>query len=534
MFRFFKHIFSPSSTIKYRDQLALYLRTVPPTIETHLPYEKLKMSKSVICTADTKTRVIQTGKFTGRSPKDRYIVETTPRIHWNQINQSITESTFDMCFQEIKNYYGSIPKLYIFDALVGRGHLQKKIQFILEFDWQYHFVKNMFVEAPQNCTEPVDFRLWNGSSVVFDHWKINNMHSENFIILNIPQNTAIIGGTQYTGEMKKSIFSLMNYWLPQENVLPMHCAANHNLLTNETNLFFGLSGTGKTTLSVDDQVCLIGDDEHGWDDDGIFNMEGGCYAKTAGLSFHKEPTVFDAINEKALLENITLEKEIANFSDTTITENGRVSYPLSNVVSEKINGKHPSRIFFLCCDAFGIFPPVARLSRAQAIYYFLSGYTAKIGGTERGVYEPEPVFSACFGEAFMPLHPLIYAILLDEKIKKHRVQVYMINTGWTGGPYGVGKRMDLTMTRQCIQSITRYKESDLDCFFQSKDPNFGFVLPNELPLLDTKYNRQLNPIDTWKDKKIYWKQKHQLIKAFHENDRKYDFNSFMEYCGPCY
>ena len=223
----------------------------------------------------------------------------------------------------------------------------------------------------------------------------------------------------------------MNYWLPQENVLTMHCAANHNLLTNETNLFFGLSGTGKTTLSVDDQVCLIGDDEHGWDDDGIFNMEGGCYAKTAGLSFHKEPTVFNAINEKALLENITLEKEIANFSDTTITENGRVSYPLSNVVSEKINGKHPSRIFFLCCDAFGIFPPVARLSRAQAIYY-LSGYTAKIGGTERGVYEPEPVFSACFGEA-LPLHPLIYAILLT-KIKtscpsvhdKHRLDRWPI------------------------------------------------------------------------------------------------------------
>jgi len=316
-------------------------------------------------------------------------------------------------------------------------------------------------------------------------YKEYGLNSETFIAMNLEEKIGIIGGTHYGGEMKKSIFSLMNYLLPKKNIMTMHCSANKDKKTNKTALFFGLSGTGKTTLSADPNRSLIGDDEHGWDDNGIFNLEGGCYAKTIDLDPEKEPDIYKAIKENALMENVYLDSNfVPDYFNKEITENGRVSYPLEHIDNRDITsqGQHPNYIIFLTCDAYGVLPPVSKLSPEQAMYYFLSGYTAKVAGTERGIKEPQATFSACFGAAFMPLHPTKYAELLEQKIKKHDVKTYLVNTGWSGEPYGIGKRMDLPITRKCISAIL---DGSIEKSKLIEDPNFHFKVPKNIKDIDS-------------------------------------------------
>jgi phosphoenolpyruvate carboxykinase (ATP) len=481
-------------------------------------------------TKDTNTLTILSGEFTGRSPNDRYIVEHSNKIHWGDINRPMTSTVFQKLYSLVQEYYETLPSVFVFDAKVGRGQHQKKIRFLTENAWQHHFLKNMFQAVDFNCQKEVDFTLINAHNVKHKEWKKDELYSENFVALDFQSGIGLIGGTMYAGEMKKSIFSYINYVLPKNRCLTMHSAANVNTFTKESTLFFGLSGTGKTTLSVDGKVKLVGDDEHGWDENGIFNLEGGCYAKTINLSPIKEPFIFNAINEKALLENVFLEEGIPNYCNNSITENGRVSYPLKNIeniVKKTKQGwcaDHPTRIIFLTCDAFGVLPPIAKLTKEQAVYFFLSGYTAKIAGTERGINEPQATFSACFGEAFMPLHPLKYAILLEQKITKHNVSCYLVNTGWTGGSYGLpgAKRIDLQTTRACLQSVLNYKDSDIEHFFTKKDDAFGFVMPSRLPLLTPEKNKILDPENTWKDKNKYQKTKKMLVEKFIENQEKYN------------
>jgi len=367
-----------------------------------------------------------------------------------------------------------------------------------------------------------DFTIINGCKVdASDVYKDHDLNSEVFIAMNVEREVAVIGGTWYGGEMKKGIFSMMNYWLPLEGIMSMHCSANVGK-DGDSALFFGLSGTGKTTLSADPNRYLIGDDEHGWDDDGIFNFEGGCYAKTIDLSPENEPEIYAAIKRDALLENVWLEgpDNTPDYYNTSKTQNGRVSYPIHHIDNFKPDSMagHPDNIIFLTCDAYGVLPPVSKLSSGQAMYHFLSGYTAKVAGTERGVTEPEATFSACFGAAFLPLHPTKYADLLQQKLAKHGTNVYLVNTGWTGGAYGVGSRMSIQDTRACIDGI-------LDGSIKSSEfvthPVFGFDVPKTLGAIEPSV---LNPRDSWDDKAAYDAAAAKLAGMFKEN--------FVKYTGP--
>ena len=330
--------------------------------------------------------------------------------------------------------------------------------------------------------------------------------------------------------MKKGIFTIMNYWLPLNNIMSMHCSANISK-SGDTSLFFGLSGTGKTTLSVDKDRMLIGDDQHGWDDEGIFNFEGGCYAKTINLSSENEPEIYNAIKKDALLENIYLDNNNnVDFFNSSITENGRVSYPLNHIENRKNDslGNHPTNIFFLCCDAFGILPPISKLSDEQAMYYFLSGYTAKVAGTERDVTEPQATFSACFGAAFLTLHPTVYADLLKEKLQKHNTDVYLVNTGWSGGQYGVGERMSIQTTRSCINSVL---DGSFDLYGTYTFPRFNFQVPRTISNVDIDL---LSPIETWDNKSEYYNVSQKLIDMFQNNYKQFQQPSMTDYSkyGP--
>ncbi len=472
--------------------------------------------------SDLGAVMVDTGIFTGRSPKDKYFVKQPPSekyIAWGEINQPISKEIYEELLQKAKEQLSG-KEIYIMDVFVGASKSsRKKIRVVTEIAWQAHFVKNMFIrptEEELKDFEP-DFVMYNASKVTNEKWKEHGLNSEVFVVFNIEDNVAVIGGTWYGGEMKKGIFSMMNYWLPLEGKLPMHCSANIGK-DNDTALFFGLSGTGKTTLSADPNRRLIGDDEHGWDDEGVFNFEGGCYAKCIGLDPEKEPEIYGAIKKNALLENVVAdEKGKVDFNDSSKTENTRVSYPIFHIANheESLKGPHPKNIIFLSADAFGVLPPVSKLTKEQAMYYFLSGYTAKVAGTERGITEPVATFSACFGEAFLPLHPTVYAKLLGEKIEKHNVDVYLVNTGWTGGAYGVGKRMDLKATRACINAILdgSIKESEFD-----KTDVFGLHFPKTLKGVDSEI---LNPKNAWKDKDEYIRTRNHLAKLFIENFKKY-------------
>lgn len=468
------------------------------------------------------TMMVDTGKFTGRSPKDKYFVKQSPsqeHIAWGNINQPVAEEIFDELYADVIDYLSG-KDIYVTDGYCGANpETRKDVRFITEIAWQSHFVKNMFIrpDAADLLNFAPNFRVYNAAGMTNKNWEKHGLNSEVFVIFNIEKNIAIIGGTWYGGEMKKGIFTMMNYWLPLEKILSMHCSANVGQ-EGDVCLFFGLSGTGKTTLSTDAARKLIGDDEHGWDDAGIFNFEGGCYAKCIDLSADSEPEIFAAIKRNALLENVVAD-EAGNidFSDSSKTENTRVSYPIEHIDNHEPNLKagQPQNIIFLTCDAFGVLPPVSKLTKEQAMYYFLSGYTAKVAGTERGVTEPQATFSACFGEAFLPLHPTVYAKLLGEKMEKHGVNAYLVNTGWAGGGYGVGKRMSIKATRACVNAILdgsiNHVEFDQTRFFKLN-------IPKELHGVETAL---LNPRNAWEDKDSFDQTAKKLAGMFVDNFKKY-------------
>jgi phosphoenolpyruvate carboxykinase (ATP) len=467
------------------------------------------------------TMTVDTGKFTGRSPKDKFFVQQEPsnqNIAWGNVNKPVSAEIFDELYADVITYL-SDKDIYVTDGFSGDGAMRKSVRFITEFAWQSHFVKNMFIRP--NETELTDFspnfRVYNASNFSNEKWQNQGLNSEVFCIFNIEKNIAIIGGTWYGGEMKKGIFTMMNYWLPLEGILSMHCSANVGK-DGDVALFFGLSGTGKTTLSTDASRKLIGDDEHGWDDNGVFNFEGGCYAKCIGLVAENEPEIFGAIRRDALLENVAYDTNgVPDYNDSSKTENTRVSYPIQHIENHEptLRSGMPQNIIFLTCDAFGILPPVSKLSKEQAMYYFLSGYTAKVAGTERGVTEPQATFSACFGEAFLPLHPTVYATLLGKKMEQNGVNAYLVNTGWTGGGYGVGKRMSIKGTRSCVNAILdgSINHSEFEIM-----PYFNLTIPKTLGGVDTHL---LNPRNAWEDKAIFDATAQKLAEMFISNFKKY-------------
>jgi len=472
---------------------------------------------------DTGALVINTGKFTGRCPKDRFIVKDTITAHsvdWNDINQPIEGKYFDGLYQKIIDHLGK-KEIWIRDSYAcADPEYRLNIRTINEDPSGNLFAYNMFLRPTKkelNNFNP-DWYIIHAPTF-FANPKVDGTRQGNFTIINFSKRVILIGGSAYTGEIKKGIFSILNFVLPHDrNVLSMHCSANVGK-DHDTALFFGLSGTGKTTLSIDPSRKLIGDDEHGWTENTVFNFEGGCYAKTINLDEEEEPDIFNAIRPGALVENVTFFKgtnEI-NFASKKITENTRVSYPLSfikNALHPSI-GDIPKNIFLLTADAYGILPPVSQLTPGQAMYQFISGYTAKIAGTEEGITEPKPVFSACFASPFIPLHPAKYAEMFGKKIKENHVNVWMINTGWSGGPYGVGNRIKLSFTRAMITAVL---EGSLENEEYETHPVFGIMMPKKCPCVP---NEILNPRNTWKDKALYDKKANELAKKFTENFKKF-------------
>ena len=477
--------------------------------------------------------MVDTGIYTGRSPKDKYIVNessSNKKVWWGDVNQKISEEIFDILFKQVIDFYnnGKDSKTYVFDGYAGADpKYSLNVRIIAKKAWQAHFVRNMFINQDNLNPEDFDpgFTIINASELKNTEYEKFNMNSETFIIFHLAKKLAIIGGTEYGGEMKKGIFSVLHYLLPQRGVLSMHCSANVQEDMQNSAIFFGLSGTGKTTLSTDPYRPLIGDDEHGWSDDGIFNFEGGCYAKVINLNPKEEPDIFNAIREEALLENVVFDKDTLeiDFSDGSKTENTRVSYPIEHI-NNSIACKgmpsmadHPEKIIFLTCDAYGVLPPVAKLTPEQAMYHFISGYTAKVAGTERGVTEPTATFSPCFGGPFLTLHPLKYAKLLKEKMKKFRVKVYLVNTGWVGESAQSGaKRFSLPKTRNILSAILNgsIEKSNFET-----DIYFGFEIPERLDSLDSK---TLNPLYAWKEIDKYHSSAQVLVRKFQKNYKKYD------------
>ncbi|WP_173391337.1 phosphoenolpyruvate carboxykinase (ATP) [Lebetimonas sp. JH292] len=503
-------------------------------------YDKIiedTLKKGEVVITKSGATAVDTGEFTGRSPEDKFFVKQSPSekyIAWGEINHPITLETFRKLEAFTKEELSKKDELYVVDVFVGASkNSRRAIRFITPIAWQAHFVMNMFIlpsEKEFKSFEP-DFTFLVAGEARYPKWKEDGLNSDIFVAFNVEENTAVMTGTLYGGELKKGIFTMMNYWLPLEGKLSMHCSANVGE-KGDVALFFGLSGTGKTTLSTDPNRKLIGDDEHGWDDEGVFNFEGGCYAKVINLDKESEPEIYNAIKRNALLENVVINEEgEVDFNDASKTENTRVSYPIEHIENHEctLTGGHPKNIIFLSADAFGVLPPVSKLTKEQAMYYFLSGYTAKVAGTERGITEPVATFSACFGEPFLPLHPTVYAKLLGEKIDKHGVNVYLVNTGWTGGPYGVGKRMSIKDTRACINAIL--DESIKNAEFEIL-PVFNLAMPKELAGVNTKV---LNPRNTWADKKAYDEQLKKLANMFIENFKRYeDVKEGKEYekAGP--
>ena len=475
---------------------------------------------------------VMTGVYTGRSPKDKYILKdetTKDKLWWaneqsKNDNKPIDIDVWNHLKSKVTNQLSN-KKIYVVDAYCGANEdTCLKVRFVMEVAWQAHFVKNMFIRpSDEELLEFVpDFYVLNGSKVSNTDFKKNNLNSETFIAFNLTDKIQIIGGTWYGGEMKKGMFSVMNYLLPQQNIASMHCSANRGL-DGSVALFFGLSGTGKTTLSADPTRNLIGDDEHGWDGDTVFNFEGGCYAKCIDLSQEKEPDIYSAIKEGALLENVSFFKgtNIVNFKDTSITENTRVSYPIEHINNIAIPsyGKNPKNIFFLTADAFGVLPPVSKLTKGQAMYHFISGYTAKVAGTEAGITEPQTTFSACFGAPFMPLHPTKYAEMLGEKITSHNVNVWLINTGWSGGEYGVGERISLKYTRAMITAILN---NELENIEYINHQVFGLSMPLSCPNVPDEI---LSPINTWGSQQEYLDKANELADAFNKNFKQFAENA---------
>jgi len=454
---------------------------------------------------------VDTGVFTGRSPKDKYVVlddKTKDTVWWKSDkskvsdNKPITLDTWHHC-KKISARQLSGKRLFVVDCFSGANkNTRLNVRFILEVAWQAHFIKNMFIrpEAEELENFEPDFVVLNASKAINPDWQKQGLNSENFVFFNLTEGMAVIGGTWYGGEMKKGIFSVMNYYLPLKGVAAMHCSANVGK-KGDTAIFFGLSGTGKTTLSTDPDRALVGDDEHGWDDEGIFNFEGGCYAKCIKLSKKNEPDIYNAIKRDALLENLVVRNDGSiDFDDDSKTENTRVSYPIyhiNNIVKPVSKAGHAKKVIFLSADTFGVLPPVSRLTEEQTRYYFLSGYTAKVAGTERGIVEPVPSFSACFGAAFLMLDPIIYANELTRKMKLHNAEAWLVNTGWMGGAYGTGERIDLPSTRLIINAIL--DDSILENEFVTL-PVFNLSIPTKIKGVDDSI---IDPQKAW-DSRAKW------------------------------
>ncbi|WP_431125245.1 phosphoenolpyruvate carboxykinase (ATP) [Flagellimonas flava] len=487
----------------------------------------LTIEKKMGKEASSGALAVNTGEFTGRSPMDRFIVKdniTEEKIWWGNINIPFEPEKFDKLYDKVINYLNE-KELFVRDCYAcAEDDYKLNIRVINEYPWSNMFAYNMFIRPTAEELESFDpeWTVVNAPGFMANA-EIDGTRQHNFAILNFSRKIALVGGTGYTGEIKKGIFSALNFILPVfKNTLPMHCSANVGE-DGDTALFFGLSGTGKTTLSTDPNRKLIGDDEHGWTaQNTVFNFEGGCYAKVIDLSAEKEPEIYGAIKQGAILENVILDDQgVVDFADTSITQNTRVSYPIYHIenIQQPSIGKNVKNIFFLTADAFGVLPPISKLTPAQAAYHFISGYTAKVAGTEAGVVEPQPSFSACFGAPFMPLHPAVYAEMLSKKMQESGVDVWLINTGWTGGPYGVGKRMELKYTRAMISAAL---SGELGLYSYDKyhiHSVFGVAQPRECPGVPTSV---LSPRATWNDDEAYYKTAFKLTNAFRENFKKFE------------
>ncbi|HNI53607.1 MAG TPA: phosphoenolpyruvate carboxykinase (ATP) [Chitinophagales bacterium] len=473
--------------------------------------------------ADSGALVVDTGKFRGRAPKDKFTVKdekTTNTVDWNNFNIPTDNATFDKLYAKVLAYL-SDKDIWVRDNYACADPKYRiNIRVINEYPWGNMFCDNMFMRptAEEIKTMNPDWLIINAPGFQADP-AVDNTRDKNFAMIDFTKRIILIGGTGYTGEMKKGIFTVLNYWLPQEKgVLSMHCSANVGK-EGDVAVFFGLSGTGKTTLSADPDRRLIGDDEHGWTEEGVFNFEGGCYAKCVNLTRENEPQIFNAIKFGAILENVEFipGTRTVDFTNITKTENTRVSYPIHFIDNTMVPSKGglPKNIFFLTCDAFGVLPPISKLTPGQAMYQFLSGYTAKVAGTEAGVTEPQLTFSTCFGAPFLPLHPTKYAELLGEKMRKHNVNIWLINTGWTGGAYGTGKRMKLSYTRAMI---TAALNGELDSVSYATHDVFGLHFPTTCPNVPTEV---LDPRNTWSDKQAYDAKANNLAAQFVKNFEKY-------------
>ncbi|MDH5507640.1 MAG: phosphoenolpyruvate carboxykinase (ATP) [Anaerolineae bacterium] len=468
--------------------------------------------------------IVRTGDHTGRSVRDKFIVKEESNgdeIWWGDINQPITNEQFDRIYARLTAYFQGRDVFVQDTTVASHPDYNMPIRVITEQAWHSLFSRNMFLRKPISELEAhvPEFTVIQ-APYFHANPKTEGTNSQTFIIVNFEKKIILIGGTIYSGEIKKSIFTVLNHSLPKQGVLPMHCSATVNP-EGEVSLFFGLSGTGKTTLSSDPERSLIGDDEHGWGNDGIFNFEGGCYAKAIKLSAELEPLIYQATRRfGTILENVCFDPitRRVDYDDDSLTENTRASYPvgyLPNIVPEG-RGGHPNHVFFLTADAFGVMPPISKLTPEQAQYYFLSGYTAKVAGTEKGLgKEPQATFSACFGAPFLPLHPKVYAQLLGDKISKHNSQVWLVNTGWSGGPYGVGERIKLPYTRAMVRAAMT---GALDNVPLKQDPIFGLNIPEQVPDVPTEL---LTPRETWKDGAAYDKAAKDLVARFQKNFEMY-------------
>ena len=504
-------VYNPSFEVLYEEELSSKLEG----------YEKGQLSELGAVN-------VMTGEFTGRSPKDKYIVEddvTRDTIWWNSPkapndNKPISQTTWNALKETTVNQLSG-KRLFVVDAFCGANeNTRLKVRFIMEVAWQAHFVKNMFIRPTEqeleNFGEP-DFIVMNGSKTSFKNYQEHGLNSEVYVAFNLSEKIQIIGGTWYGGEMKKGLFSMMNYYLPLQGIASMHCSANKGK-DGDVAVFFGLSGTGKTTLSTDPKRELIGDDEHGWDDEGVFNFEGGCYAKTIDLSKENEPDIYGAIKKDALLENVTLDENgKIDFKDGSVTQNTRVSYPINhiqNIVKPVSKAGHATKVIFLTADAFGVMPPVSKLTPEQTKYYFLSGFTAKLAGTERGVTEPQPTFSACFGKAFLSLHPTKYGEELVKKMEQHKATAYMVNTGWNG----TGKRISIKDTRAIIDAIL---DGSIEKAETKLIPIFNFEVPTALHDVNPTI---LDPRDTYANPGDWTAKASNLAGLFIKNFLQYTDN----------
>lgn len=494
-------------------------------VHRNLPIEVLvsqSLQKKEVISTKTGAIVVYTGKYTGRSPNDKFIVDT-PLIHdqidWGRINLPISNKYFRKLSKKMSSYLSALNQLYIFDGFAGADEKYRlHVRVVSEYAYQSLFIQHLLLRpTPQQLkTHKPALTILCAPGCIADP-QTDQTNSEAFIILNLEKMLVLIGGTKYAGEIKKSIFTVLNYILPFKGVLPMHASANIGK-RGSSALFFGLSGTGKTTLSADPKRALIGDDEHGWSENGIYNFEGGCYAKCINLKKDSEPLIWEAIRDGALVENVVLQKDGSfDFTDDRYTENTRAGFPIHYIENTVISGigPHPKTVIFLTADAFGVLPPVAKLDIDSAIYHFLSGYTSKLAGTERGVSEPKATFSACFGAPFMPLRPNVYGGLLRRYLNRYKSKVYLINTGWIGGPYGIGKRISIEDTRKIVTAALDGKiPNNL-----RHDKVFNLFVPKSVPGVRTAL---LTPRNLWKDKKAYDKKAGELAHLFYENFKKYN------------